>query len=82
MRWKGMGRVVGRKRTSVRWRMGSAGWEENGCEGDGKGRAARDGRKTDKCEMDRCDVFRGVTKKPRARRQAAVLLLRSGPQYG
>ena len=63
VRWKGMGRVVGRKRTSVRWRMGSAGWEENGCEGDGKGRAARDGRKTDKCEMDRCGVFRGCDEK-------------------
>ena len=48
--------------TSVRWRMGSASWEENGCEGDGKGRAARVGRKTDKCEMDRGDVFRGCDK--------------------
>ena len=43
-RWR-MDRVVGRGWTSVRWRTGSAGWEE-----------------TDKCEMDRCDVFRGVTK--------------------
>ena len=39
-------------------------------------------KETDVSEMDRCDVFRGVTKKPRARRQAAVLLLRPGPQYG
>ena len=28
-RWR-MDRVVGRGWTSVRWRMGSAGWEENG----------------------------------------------------
>ena len=60
--------------------MGSAGWEETDVSEMEDGQSGWE--ETDKCEMDRCDVFRGVTKKPRARRQAAVLLLRSGPQYG